>query len=83
MTTEYEVQFSIEGVLVIKADSPEDAERKALSIIEDPQFDAEDSDIDSGTVKAVGRYKDSDSPFRDADDLEPIERAPKVMEFCR
>lgn len=83
MTTEYEVQFSIDGVLVIKADSPEDAERKALDIIDDPQFDAEDSDIGGGTVKVVGRYKNPDSPFRDADDLEPIERATIAMEFGR
>lgn len=76
---DYSVNFTVDGTMTVIADSPEDAERQAVDILESLDImDAEDSAVDGCTVRVSMRFDTSESNPT----CEKLDRASKVVDFA-
>ena len=73
----FDVRFTVEGVLHVRAESADDAEARAIDILESGHLDdADDREIESGTVRATGEKRDDNELVR------VLLRSPRAVEFA-
>lgn len=81
MSSDYNVTFSLDGSLIVHADSEEAAEREALDLIEGFDFmDAIDHVADGCTVQVRLRYVEDENGNDER--VERLERPAKSVEFA-
>jgi hypothetical protein len=79
MSADYNLTFSLEGTLVVRAESEEAAEREAIDCLEGFDFmGLAGSEADSCTVKVTSHYADPDD---DEAGFIDVNRPAKCVEF--
>lgn len=76
---DYSVNFTVDGSMVIRAESADEAEREAIDILEGlPIMEAADNNIDGCTVRVSMEFTEDD----DDSQCIGLERNPKCVEFA-